>query len=192
MRYDLYAGNDQQIVGGQLDMRNGGGPHGGLMGGGRIGYQFNSGETEGLILGLHAFSTRIDDDIANVTRVRAYGGFAAYETDHWENNAEIYLFDDQDLSGGTGSHRSHAGFAQFGYRLGWGVPYARYELTSLDQTDAYFAQLQGGGSYHRVALGVRFDVDLKSALKLELANTRLTDRTRDQYGEGLVQYAIRF
>jgi hypothetical protein len=192
VRYDLYAGNDQQIVGGVLDMRNAGGPHGGLMGGGRIGYQFNAGAAEGLILGLHAFSTRIDDDAANVTRVRAYGGYAAYDTDQWEGIAEIYLFDNQDLSGGSGSHSSNAGFVQLGHRAAWGVPYARYERTSLDQTDAYFARLQGGASYHRVALGVRFDIDLKSALKLELANTRLTDRSLDQYGEGLVQYAIRF
>jgi hypothetical protein len=192
LRYDLYAGNDQQIVQGILDMRNAGGPHGGLMGGGRIGYQFSAGAAEGLVLGLHALSTRIDDDAANVTRVRAYGGYAAYDTDQWEGIAEIYLFDNQDLSGGSGSHSSNAGFAQLGYRRGWGVPYARYERTSLDQTDAYFAQLRGGASYHRVALGVRFDIDLKSALKLELANTRLTDRTLDQYGEGLVQYAIRF
>ncbi len=197
VRYELYIGNAQQILGaatmtGALDMRNAGGPHGTLMGGGRIGYQFNAGAAEGLILGLHAFSARIEDDATNATRVRAYGGYAAYDTDQWENIAEIYLFDDNDLNHGSGAHHSNAGFAQFGYRSAWGVPYARYERTVLDQSDSYFAALAGGGSYHRVALGVRFDVDLKSALKLELANTRLTDRSRDQYGEGLVQYAIRF
>ena len=197
VRYDLYVGNAQQILGastmtGALDMRNAGSPHGTLMGGGRIGYQFNAGAAEGLILGLHAFSGHIEDDATNATRLRAYGGYAAYDTDKWENIAELYLFDDEDLSHGSGAHHSNAGFAQFGYRSAWGVPYARYERTVLDQTDPYFAALAGGGSYYRVALGARFDVDLKSALKLELANTRLTDRSRAQYGEGLVQYAIRF
>ena len=81
---------------------------------------------------------------------------------------------------------------QFGYRVPWGVPYARYERAVLQQSDPYFSGLDGGSSYYRTALGLRFDVDLRSALKLELADTRLTDRDRDQYGEGLVQYAIRF
>ena len=192
--YDAYTGNSQQIVGGALDMRNAGNTHGNLIGGGRIAYEFKAGAAEGLTLGAHAFTARITDDqaFANATRVLSYGGYAVYDTDRWENIAEIYLFDNEDLSGGSGTHRSNAGFVQFGYRSSWGVSYARYERAALTQSDRYFAALEGGGSYHRVALGARFDLDLKSALKLELANTRLTDRTRDQYGEGLVQYAIRF
>ena len=149
---------------------------------------------EGLMLGVHAFTAHIGDDAvpANATRVLAYGGYAVYDTDQWENIAEIYLFNNRDINGGSGTHRSSAGFLQFGYRASWGVPYARYERSVLEQSDPYFAALAGGGSYHRVALGARFDIDLKSAIKLELANTRLTDRSLYQYGEGLVQYAIRF
>jgi len=41
-------------------------------------------------------------------------------------------------------------------------------------------------------LGLRFDVDLVSSLKLELAETRLTDRVIGSYDEALLQYAIRF
>ena len=192
--YDAYVGNSQQILGGVLDMRNAGNAHGNLSAGGRLGYQFDAGAAEGLTLGVHAFSSRITDDtpLAGVTRVRVYGGYAVYDTDQWENIAEIYLFDDQDLNGTSGTQRSNAGFLQLGYRAPWGVPYARYERAALSQTDPYFFALESGASYHRVALGARFDLDLKSAVKLELANTRLTDRSRDQYGEGLVQYAIRF
>lgn len=192
--YDLYAGNSQEIVDGALDMRNAGTGHGHFGGGARLGYQFTTGAADGLMFGVHAFSSRIDDDAAlpNATQVFAYGGFVVYDTDHWENMAEIYLFDDRDINGGTGTHRSTAGFLQLGYRSTWGVPYARYERTVLEQSDPYFAALEGGASYHRIALGARFDLDLKSAIKLELANTRLTDRSLDQYGEGLVQYAIRF
>ncbi len=191
--YDLYAGNSQRIVDGVLDMRNAGNAHGNLSGGGRIGYQFNTGAAEGLTLGAHLFTGRIVDDAsASATRVRSYGGYLVYDTDQWENFAEIYLFDNQDLGNGGGTHRSNAGFVQLGYRSSWGVPYARYERAALTQSDPYFYALQGGGSYRRIALGVRFDLDLKSALKLELADTRQTDRSGDQYGEGLVQYAIRF
>ncbi len=192
--YDFYAGNSQEIFGGVLDMRNAGNTNGHMGGGARLAYQFSSGTAEGLMLGVHAFTARIGDNAmpANATRVLAYGGYAVYDTDQWEDIAEIYLFDDRDINGGSGTHRSNAGFVQFGYRATWGVPYARYERTVLEQTDPYFAALEGGGSYHRVALGARFDLDLKSAVKLELANTRLTDRSLEQYSEGLVQYAIRF
>jgi hypothetical protein len=192
--YDIFAGNSQEIVAGALDMRNAGTSNGHVGGGARLAYQFNAGVAEGLMLGVHAFTSRISDDAvpADATRVLAYGGFAVLDTDRWENIAEIYLFDDRDLSGGSGTHHSTAGFVQLGYRSAWGVPYARYERTVLEQSDPYFAALEGGASYHRVALGARFDLDLKSAIKLELANTRLTDRSLDQYGEGLVQYAIRF
>lgn len=191
--YDVYAGNSQEISGGVLDMRNAGSSDGQVGGGARLAYQFGGGGAEGLMLGVHAFTARIDEELsANATRVLAYGGYAVYDTDQWENIAEIYLFNNRDINGGSGTHRSSAGFLQFGYRASWGVPYARYERSSLEQSDPYFAALAGGGSYHRVALGARFDLDLKSAIKLELANTRLTDRSLDQYGEGLVQYAIRF
>ena len=191
--YDFYGGNNQHIVDGALDMRNAGSPHGNLMGGARAGYQFNTGALEGLTLGLHALTARItSDQPVSATRLRTYGGFLVYDTDQWENIAEIYVFSNEDLAGSSGTHRSTAGFAQFGYRVPWGVPYARYERAVLEQSDPYFALLDGGGSYYRAALGLRFDVDLRSALKLEIANTRQTDRARDQYGEGLVQYAIRF
>jgi len=192
--YDVYVGNSQEIVDGALDMRNAGTSNGDLSGGGRMGYQFNAGAAEGLTLGVHAFTGRIADDLApaGATRVRSYGAYAVYDTDQWENFAEIYLFDNQDLGAGGGTHHSNAGFAQFGYRSSWGVPYARYERAALSQYDRYFLALHGGGSYDRIALGLRFDLDLKSALKLEIANTRLTDRSSDEYGEGLVQYAIRF
>ncbi|MGH8253475.1 MAG: hypothetical protein ACRES2_05490 [Steroidobacteraceae bacterium] len=192
--YDVYTGNSQEIIDGVLDMRTAGNAHGKLITGGRAAWQFTEGAADGLMLGLHAFNTHITDNaIATVnTRVFTYGGYLVYDTDTWENIAEIYLFDDQDLGGGSGSHRSNAGFIQLGYRTLRGLPYARYERAALSQADPYFSSLAAGSSYHRVALGVRFDLDLKSALKLELANTRLTDRSLEQYREGLVQYAIRF
>jgi hypothetical protein len=194
VQYDAYVGNSQQIIDGVLDMRSAGNTHGNLIVGGRLGYLFNSGAAEGLTLGVHAFSARIGDNAlpANMTRVLGYGGYAVYDTDQWENIAEFYLFDDEDQSGTSGHHHSHAGFVQLGYRASWGVPYARYEVTSLDQTDNYFAAQASGYSYHRSALGLRFDLSPDAAVKLELADTQLTDRSRDQYSAGLMEYAIRF
>ncbi len=194
LQYDAYVGNSQQIVDGVLDMRNAGNAHGNLIVGGRLGYLFNAGAAEGLTLGVHAFSAHIGDNAvpADMTRVLSYGGYAVYDTEQWENIAELYLFDNEDLSGATGTHHSHAGFVQLGYRASWGVPYARYEITSLDQADNYFAAQTTGYSYHRSALGLRFDLSADAAVKLELADTQLTDRSRDQYSEGLMQYAIRF
>ena len=192
--YDLYAGNGQEIVGGVVDMRNAGNTHGSPIVGGRLGYQFGSGPVDGLTLGLHSLSSRIDDDQipVDVTRVNMYGGYAVYDTDRWEHIAELYFFNDRDLTGGSGSRRSEAGFLQVGYRAPWGIPYARYERASFKQGDQYFLQQSTGNSYYRTAIGVRFDIDLKSALKFELANTRDTDRVVDEYNEALVQYAIRF
>jgi hypothetical protein len=194
VQYDAYVGNSQQIQGGVLDMRNAGNAHGHLIAGGRLGYLFNSGAAEGLSLGVHSFSAQIDDDAlpANLTRVTSYGGYAVYDTEQWENITEVYLFHDENLTGTGGTHSSHAGFVQFGYRASWGVPYARYEVTSLDQTDNYFAAQLSGGSYRRSALGLRYDLGPDAAIKLEFADTQLTDRSRDQYNAGLMQYAIRF
>lgn len=191
--YDAYIGNSQHIVDGVLSMQNAGTSNGQLMGGGRIGYQFEGSYTEGLTLGLHALTARVlDEQLDSTTRLLVYGGYAVYDTDRWESIAELYLFNNQDQSFGTGTHHSTAGFAQVGYRTPWGMPYARYERASLSQADPYFYEQTNGGSYWRGALGVRFDIDLKSAIKLELADTRFTDRNDYQYGEGLVQYAIRF
>ena len=143
---------------------------------------------------MHALSSRIADDAVpqNMTLVRMYGGYGVYDTDRWEHIAEVYFFNDGDLDGNTGSHRSKAGFLQLGYRAAWGVPYARYERTSLDQSDNYFSAQASGFSYYRSAIGLRYDIDLKSALKFELAHTNITDRAIDQVTEILAQYAIRF
>lgn len=194
--YDLYAGNGQAIVGGVLDMRNAGNTHGNPIVGGRVGYRF-AGALEGLTVGLHGFVDKVADDQRPIdyTRVRMVGGYAVYDTDAWEHIAEFYAFRDEDLSGGTGSHQSEAGFVQLAYRAAWGSPYLRYERASLQQSDQYFAQqtnVDSGASYYRNAVGLRFDLDLKTALKFELANTHTTDRAPDQYNEALVQYAIRF
>jgi hypothetical protein len=198
LTYDLFIGNSQHIVtgsnGGILDMNNPGNTHGSTIVGGNLGLLL-SGALDGLKVGVDAFQTRIADETVSpfiFTRVRSYGTYAAYDTDAWEGIAEFHVFDNRDLTGGTGSHRSDAGFLQLGYRAGRYTPYGRYERGSFQQSDDYFASLHTGQSYYRNALGLRFDVDLVSALKLELAQTHFTDRVVSSYDEALLQYAIRF
>ncbi len=194
LTYDLYAGNGQRIVGGILDMNNAGNTHGSAIVGGNLGLLLG-GSLDGLKIGLDAFQTRIEDQGQSpsyFTRVKSYGTYAAYDTDSWEGIAEFDVFNDQDLTGSTGAHSSDAGFIQLGYRGGRYTPYTRYERGAFQQADHFFAAQTNGSSYVRAALGLRFDLDLVSALKLELAQTRLTDRVIRSYDEILMQYAIRF
>jgi len=60
--YDVYIGNGQKIIGGEIDMRSAGNDHGKPIYGGRAGYQWTAGAAEGLTLGVHAFDSRVDDD----------------------------------------------------------------------------------------------------------------------------------
>jgi len=194
LTYDVYLGNSQRITGGALDMNNAGNTHGSTIVGGNLGLLL-SGALDGLKVGVDAFQTRIEDEDtmpSYVTQVRSFGTYAAYDTDNWEDIAEFHVFSNQDLTGHTGTHHSDAGFVQIGYRAGRYTPYARYERGAFQQSDRFFAAQTNGSSYYREALGLRFDVDLVSALKLELAETRLTDRVIGSYDEALLQYAIRF
>jgi hypothetical protein len=194
LTYDFYIGNSQRITNGTLDMNNPGNVHGSTIMGANLGWLL-SGVLDGLKVGVDAFQTRIEDEdiMPSVfTKVRSVGVYAAYDTDSWENMAEFHVFNNQDLSGNTGSHHSDVGFVQVGYRAGRFTPYARYERGSFQQSDRYFSAQNTGDSYYREALGLRFDVDLVSSLKLELADTHITDRDITSYDEALLQYAIRF
>jgi hypothetical protein len=195
LTYDVFVGNGQRIINGTIDMNNPGNTNGNAIYGGNVGW-LPSGVLDGLKVGVNAFSTRIDiQDLIpeHYVRVNNFGAYSVYDTDMWEWLAEIYLFENQDLTGGTGTHRSDAGFAQLGYRgLGRLIPYVRHERAALQQGDPYFAAQHFGQSYYRDAVGLRFDIDVKSAVKLEFANTQLTDRDRTDFGEALIQYAIRF
>ena len=192
--YDVYVGNGQQIINGQIDMRSGGNDHGKPIYGGRAGYQWTSGPLEGLLLGGNVLDSRVDDDQLpqNMTEVRVAGLYGVYDTDTWEVLSEAYWFDNLDYYQSTGSHQSKAYFTQVGYRFPTFIPYARYERAHLDQTDQYFAQQMTGGSYYRTAAGVRHDFNQKVALKFEIANTHYTDRTVGEFNEFLSQLAIRF
>jgi hypothetical protein len=191
--YDVFVGNGQAISAGTIDPRSGGVDHGGAIYGGNLGYVF--GDTlNGLKVGASAFRSNISDDqeIGRVTRVDNAGIYFAYDTDEFEHLGEFYRFNDTDLTGRGPGRRSSAGFLQLAWRLPLATPYIRYERAVLDQNDNYFALQADGMSYYRTAVGLRFDLDLKSALKLELARTKNTDRLIDTWTDAMLDYAIRF
>ena len=191
--YDMFVGNGQAIKSGEIDPRSGGVDRGGAIYGGNLGYVFD--ETfSGLKVGVSAFRSKISDDeqVGRITQVDNAGVYFAYDTDQFEYLGEYYRFSDRNLTEDSPAHHSSAGFVQLAWRRALATPYVRYERAVLDQTDNYFSLQNSGASYYRTALGLRFDLDVKSALKFEVARTKNTDRLIDQWTDAMLDYAIRF
>ena len=138
------------------------------------------------------FRASDDDKPANTTLVKVLGGYAVYLENDWEVLSEYYDFSNSDKTTDTGKHRSWAGYFQAGRNFGSWTPYGRVERTRLDQTDLYFSQQASGGSYHRTAVGLRYDFNRATAVKFEVNRTKFIDRAESTYDEGRVQFAIRF
>ena len=191
--YDVFVGNGQGISSGSIDPRSGGVDHGGAIYGGNLGYVFGD-ILNGLKVGVSAFRSHISDteQVGRITQVDNTGVYFAYDTDRFEYLGEYYRFNDRDLTDGGPVRQSNAGFLQFAWRLPLATPYVRYERAVLDQGDNFFALQTNGVSYYRGALGLRFDLDPKSALKLELGRTKNTDRNIEQWTDAMLDYAIRF
>ncbi len=191
--YDAFIGNGQRIIDGTIDPRSGGLDFGGAIFGGNLGYVFGE-PLSGLKVGISGFRSRVTDDTVpgRITQVDNLGVYFDYDTDRFEHIGELYRFNNRDWSAGGPGHSSTAGFLQLAMRWPLFTPYVRYERAALDQTDNYFALQDNGSSYYRFALGLRFDVDSRSALKLEFAHTKNTDRIVDSWNDALLDYAIRF
>lgn len=197
--YDAYLGNGPRITEivagrGNLDPNAAGDNNHQATLGFNLGYEPNA--VEGLKLGVHWMRGAVNDDSpsANRTRVNFYGPYLAHVTDDWENIAEYYRFANRDESGATGTHASWAGFVQIGRHVGsqW-TAYGRLERARLDQTPlTYFALLDSGRSYRRGLIGLRYDIDPRSALKFELNGTRFTDRGVESASELRAEYSVRF
>lgn len=158
---------------------------------------FEPGAASGLRLGLHGLRANVIDDAAaaNNTLLNMFGGYFTYTAEPWEMMSEYYNFHNEDRSGGTGTHNSWAGYAQVGYTIDKWTPFARAERSKLDQTDNYFGVQVNGRSYKRLAAGLRYDVDPRAALKIELDSTSKEDvgiGLTDNFTELRFQYAIRF
>ena len=208
--YDVFAGNGPKIAmagappqtPGTLDVNLAGDDNHQAMVGFNLGYEF-SGSIDGLRLAIHSLRGDVDDDNVtaglgtprNKTELNMVGGSAVYISDAWEVMSEYYGFNDKDKSGATGTHKSLAGFLQAGRTFNNLTPYVRFERTVLDQADNYVSMQANGQSYARQALGLRYDLNPKAALKFELLNSSFkaeSGRPALGYRSLFAQYAIGF
>jgi hypothetical protein len=202
LTYDLFVGNGPKIKNvdkggdGALDPNNVKDDNNDFSVGANIGYEFGA-TIEGLKIGAHWLRADVDghdpnDNPLQRSELNVVGGYLIYTNYNWEAIAEFYQFLNKDLSTHTGTHSSQAGFVQLAYNIYQFTPYARFEMSNLDQEDSYFSQQKNGRSYSREILGVRYDLSTKSALKLEGNHTRVTDRGSETYNEIRAQFAVRF
>ena len=206
--YDVYAGNGPKIVdagagAGVLDINQAGDDNHQAMVGFNLGYEF-SGMMDGLRLAVHGLNGDVNSYTAgpaflNTTTLGMMGGSAVYSSNEWEVMGEYYRFNDKDKSSGTGTHTSWADYLQIGRSFNDLTPYVRFERTVLSQLDSYFNNQASGQSYARQALGLRYNLNPKAALKFELLNssfkedlTGTTPRTAFGYRSFYAQYAIGF
>lgn len=196
IEYDAYVGNGGRTLDGVIDYNAVKDDNSNRMVGASVRYRFG-GAADGLVLGAHGYAQKISS-YANATlnstaKVNMLGGYAFYDAYDWEAIGEYYHFDNTNLYGGTGSHNSWAGFVQVGRMLGGNtLPFVRLEKAVLSQADTYFSGMNSGRSYTRQAVGVRYDLNPKTALKFEFNRT---DESRDggeKYNEAQVQLAVRF
>jgi hypothetical protein len=218
--YDAFVGNGPKITGavpsfappstyqtGGLDPNLAGDDNHSAMAGLNLGYEF-SGRLDGLRLAVHGLRgdvnayassapspTVTNSPILNTTTLSFVGGTVAYLTGNWEVLSEYYRFNNKDKSTNTGAHKSWADYLQVGRSFNNLTPYVRFERAVFDQTDNYFSMQASGQSYARQALGLRYNINEKAALKFELMNSSFKEelgRTALGYRSFLAQYAIGF
>lgn len=204
--YDIYAGNTPRIVnnnnigGGNLEPNVAGFTNPSLTAGGKLGYIFNTGLLEGLNVGVHGLRSQVNITTNAIPSTQVEmsmaGGYLYYNNYDWEVIGELYGFMNHDKITGTGAHNSWAGFVHVGRSFDRWTPYGRLEKAELSKTDPYFNSLAYGYSYSREALGMRYDVNPQTALKMEFDYTQpepnLFTGSLNNFWESRLQYAIRW
>jgi hypothetical protein len=195
--YDVYLGNGQRILDGALDMQNEGNADAHTALGTRLGYEFRGGALDTLWIGVHAFQEAVPNFVSGVmtaqTDVRVTGGFLHWTPGDWELIGEYYGFQNHAHDAPGPTYASSAWFAEADYTfLGLITPLVRYERGSFSQLDGYFQYLQGGQSYIRDLIGVRYDLTPQVALKLDANRTNATRNGGQEYDEMHFQVAVRF
>lgn len=196
LHYDAYLVNGSRIVDGIMDFNAHRDDNGNKGVGGNVGYRFG-GALDGLQVGLHALREDVNvyggDVLQARTRLAFTGGYYYLDIGPWESIAEYYRFRNKDLSGGGGTHSSWAAFLQVGYTFAerW-TPYYRWEKSSLDQADLYFAAQESGRSYTRNVAGLRYTVNANTVIKFEANRTREILGEEKSYSEARAQFAVRF
>jgi hypothetical protein len=223
--YDWFVGNGPKIVdatanpitppasyqGGGLDPNIAGDDNHSAMVGLNLGYEFSGEYLDGLRLALHWLQGNVNaygstangstptvnsqpSTLLNTTNLNVGGGSLVYLSNDWEIMGEYYGFNNKDMSSDV-KYKSRAGYLQVGTNFGDFTPYLRLERTLFDQADNYFSMQANGQSYARQALGLRYNLNPKAALKLELMNSSFkeeTGRAALDYRSLNLQYAIGF
>jgi hypothetical protein len=207
LSYDAYFANGSSIRNRVLDFNAYTDDTANKLLGFNVGYA-PRGALSGLLLGVHGFASRVNaldatESVLSQTQVRMLGGYAGYDADDWEVVAEYYGFRNADGIGG-GGRNSNAWFAQVGKTFGQWTPYVRIERAALDPADRYFTSQGSGRSYRRASAGLRYALDPRSSLKLELSSSTenavsLMDAAGapvafggGSYRRGAFQYSIAF
>lgn len=192
--YDVYAVNGDKIDNGVLNFNAGGDDNTGMGTG--LNLSLSPAAVPGLTLGLHALRQRVEGTSSlgatGRSRLQTWGTYTYFESERWEVLGEYYRFNNTDLDQAT-RHNSWAGYVQAGFHLDerW-TTYARAERTSLNPLDPYFALQDSGHSYRRQVGGVRFEVDPRTALKLELDRMNDEANPLGAFNTVRAQYAVRF
>jgi hypothetical protein len=124
-----------------------------------------------------------------------YGADLFYNGKALEIISELYQFNDKNrLAIGPNSGEmfyASAYFIQLGYTIPHSAfkPYLRYEGLDHNDTDPYFNAI-GFGSYRRMVYGVRYNLDVHSALKLEGRSNHIVGQR--EYQEVAAQWAFTF
>ena len=205
--YDAYVTNGPSIGGRTLDYRGFTDDNANKMLGFNLGWQ-PSGALAGLTLGVHGFNSEVRvydtaNSVLSVSKLRMGGAYVGYDENDWEVIGEFYQFSNGDAAGGR-SLGSRAWFAQVGRTFGSITPFMRAERSSLNPDDNFFRSQESGRGYHREAAGLRYALDPKSSLKLELSSTHENaivqlDETgaaapfaARSYWRGAFQYSVAF
>ncbi|MBL8319466.1 MAG: hypothetical protein JNJ42_13730 [Burkholderiaceae bacterium] len=204
---DAFVGNGPAVHGRELDINAFKDDNGNLQFGGSFSYM-PSGALRGLTLGMHAMGATVHtygdtDVVLRRNRWRLAGVHAAYDDDVWNLLAEAHDVRSHDLDAASRAG-STLWYLQLGRELGAWTPYARFERAGIDAADTYFASLRNGRPYRRMLAGVRYDLDARSALKLEVSRTNESDASlidgqglrvplaATRYHRAAVEYSIAF
>jgi hypothetical protein len=206
VNYDVYAGNSSSLVDGTLNFNASGFDNQSPSVGFNVGISPRA--VPGLTVGLHGLQHQVNSYIGGgggsggilngQIDMQALGAYAFYESDRWEVIAEYYQFNNTDLLGAAGTNASSAGFVQGGYQFKdrW-TGFARYEKASLNQNDPYFNLMnlgatQYGSSYKQHTVGLRYDLDPRTALKLQLEQIVDEGNASRSVNWLRAQYSVRF
>ena len=205
--YQFYAGNGSSIEddSGRLDMNIVHAQAKRSSYGGRLTYFF----VDGLQFGVSYLSSDIThfsasgntpNPAAGTSRINVFAAHLVYDANGFEFMNEIYGFKNKTINqDGTSSATmgSYAAFSQLAYAFnGDYIPYVRWERGNFNMNDPYFSSQLNGAPYSRYALGFRYNISEKTAIKTEINRTTF-DQSSGQlvkggYNEFAFQYAIRF